>query len=55
MINLSLWYKVDIFIVLFVNDCGITAKLDSLIDELIRNPTSKNFKLTNKEETFNEF
>jgi|AntRauTorckE5430_2_1112549.scaffolds.fasta_scaffold04696_1 hypothetical protein len=53
-IDLCLWYKKDIFIVLFVDDCGIAAKSESLIDDLIRNLNSKNFKLT-KEETFNEF
>ena len=35
--DLCLWYKPDIFIVLFVDDCGIAAKSDSLIDNLIRN------------------
>jgi len=53
-LDACLWYRKDIFIVLFVDDCGIAAKSEGIIDQLIANLNAKNFKLT-KEETFNEF
>ena len=49
-----LWYKKDIFVIIYVDDCGISAKTDALIDELIEQLQKKGFKLT-KEGTFSEF
>ena len=53
-LDACLWYRKDIFFVLCVDDCGIAAKSEAIIDQLITNLNAKNFKLT-KEETFNEF
>jgi len=49
-----LWYKKDIFVIIYVDDCGISAKTTELIDELIEQLRGKGFKLT-KEGTFSEF
>jgi hypothetical protein len=49
-----LWYKKDIFVIIYVDDCGISAKSHTLIDELIEQLRKKGFKLT-KEGTFSEF
>jgi hypothetical protein len=49
-----LWYKKDIFIIICVDDCGISAKSSELIDKLIQQLRDKGFKLT-KEGTFSEF
>jgi len=53
-LDVCIWYRKDIFIVLFVDDCGIAAKSEDIIDQLIANLNAKNYKLT-QEETFNEF
>jgi len=49
-----LWYRDNIFIIIFVDDCGISAKTEALIDELIADLEEMGFKLT-KESTFAEF
>jgi len=49
-----LWYRDDIFIIIFVDDCGICAKTVALNDDLIANLEKMRFKLT-KESTFAEF
>ena len=49
-----LWYRDDIFIIIFVDDCGICAKNVALIEDLIANLEKMGFKLT-KESTFAEF
>jgi Reverse transcriptase (RNA-dependent DNA polymerase). len=50
-----LWYKKDIFVTIYVDDCGISAKSNTLIVELIEQlQENKGFKLT-KEGTFSEF
>lgn len=53
-IDKCLWYKKDIFVIIYVDDCGISARSSNLIDELIAQLRSKGFKLT-KEGTFSEF
>ena len=49
-----LWYKMNIFMIIFVDDCGICAKHAKLIDQLIEELESEGFKLT-RESTFAEF
>ena len=49
-----LWYKYDIFIVIFVDDCGICSKTEAIADEFIKAVSDKGFKLT-KEDSFAEF
>ena len=49
-----LWYKKDIFIVIFVDDCGIASRTEAIADEFIAAMKKKGFKLT-KEESFAEF
>ena len=49
-----MWYKPDIYIIIFVDDCGICAKVDSLVDTFISDLEKEGFKLT-KESSFAEF
>ena len=49
-----LWYRDNIFIIIFVDDCGICAETVALIDEHIADLEKMGFKLT-KESTFTEF
>jgi len=52
--DLCLWYKKDIFLILYVDDCGISYKSEDLVDDLIASLIKRGFKLT-KEGTFAEF
>jgi len=51
---LCLWYKKDIFLILYVDDCGISYKSEDLVEDLIASLIKHGFKLT-KEGTFAEF
>jgi len=49
-----MWYRDDILIILYVDDCGIAYQSQKVLDEFIAALKAKNFKLT-VEESFNEF
>ena len=49
-----MWYRKDILIVLYVDDCGIAFQSQKVLDDFIAALRAKNFKLT-VEESFNEF
>ena len=49
-----LWYGDNIMVVLYVDDCGISAPTQAIIDRFVKDLKGLGFKLT-QEGTFKEF